>query len=210
MTSGTQETRRTGRGQYDLAAAALLMAGVGLVAVLLPGWAFAGGILAAAAAVLALGAIALPGRSTRWGGVGLVLALGAVGWSVHALLSPGQESVAPTAEPTADPIPPGATVITYEIATDGLSVTHLSYVDVVDGVPTMVEALGVPPPFQHRVVLPSDHAIDLSDLSVTGMGGATSRRTTCRITVDGRTVATSSADSAYGLVTCAVPREPVD
>ena len=78
----------------------------------------------------------------------------------------------------------------------------------------MLEELGVPPPFRHVVTVPSGSGVDLTDLSVTGMGGASARRTTCAITVDGQTVARSSADGAYGLVTCVVPSSrgsgPVD
>lgn len=182
-----------------------------------PGWSSLGIPLAVVAAGLALSGILLRRRGRHWAAGALAVAIGTIALTITELgATPPEEpslQTAPSAtaiDESTDPIDPDATVVTYEIATDGLSVTHLSYVDLVDGVPTMVEALGVPPPFQHRIVLPSDDAIDLSDLSVTGMGGATSRRTTCRITVDGRTVATSSADSAYGLVTCAVPREPVE
>lgn len=180
------------------------------MAALAPGWAFAGTLLGAVATVVALAALVLPERSKRWGVLGLVLALGAVGWSARATVM-GAEQPASVAPPSpAASIPPGSTIVTYHIATDGLSVTHLSYVDLVEGVPTMTEALGVPPPFEHRVVVPPGSDLDLSDLSVTGMGGSSSRRTTCRITVDGRMVSTSSADSAYGLVTCAVPGNSVE
>jgi hypothetical protein len=105
----------------------------------------------------------------------------------------------------ASPIEPDATVVTYEIVTDGMSVTNLSYVDLVDGRPTMRDEMGVPPPFQHVVRVPSGSDLNLADLSVTGMGGATSRRTACVVTLDGETVVRSSADGPYGLVTCAVP-----
>lgn len=210
MTPVNGTTRPVDRGRNDLAVAALGIAGAAAIAALLPGWAFAGGILGAVAAMAGVAAIVLPGRSTWLGAIGLVLALAALGWSIGQLLPDTEGSAARPAAATPAGAPPGATVVTYEIATDGLSVTHLSYVDLVDGVPTMVEALGVPPPFQHRIVLPPGDDIDLSDLSVTGMGGATSRQTTCRITVDGRTVASSSADSSYGLVTCAVPRDLVN
>lgn len=164
---------------------------------------------------LALSGLLLRRRGRLWSVGGLVLALGAVALAATQLAASVPTVPDRTTGRTgsvlgtpADPINPDATVVTYEIATDGLSVTHLSYVDLVDGVPTMVEALGVPPPFEHRIVVPSASDVDLGDLSVTGMGGASSRQTTCRITVNGRTVATSSADSSYGLVTCAVPREP--
>jgi hypothetical protein len=202
--------RTADRGRYDLAAAALGIAGVAAVAALLPGWAFAGTLLGAVATVMALATLVLPGRSKRWGVLALVLALGAVGWSARATVL-GPEEPASVAPPSpAASIPPGSTIVTYQIATDGLSVTHLSFVDLVDGVPTMTDALGVPPPFEHQLVVPPGTDLDLTELSVTGMGGSSSRRTTCRITVDGRTVSTSSADSAYGLVTCAVPRVDVE
>lgn len=192
----------------------------GLATAVAPGWSALAVPLGVVAAGLALSGLLLRRRGRLWSGGALVLAAGGVALASVPLSA--SDPVAPAlvtarsgsgtdvpAEPV-EPIDPAATVVTYEIATDGLSVTHLSYVDLVDGRPTMVEALGVPPPFERRVVVPPDSGVSLSDLSVTGMGGATSRRTTCRITVDGRTVASSSADSAYGLVTCAVPAEPVD
>ncbi len=196
-----------------------------LVAAVVPGWSFLAIPLGVVAAGLALSALLLRRRGRLWSGGALVLAAGTValtGVPLSASDTAASDPAAPALEAArggsgpdvpvepVEPVDPAATVVTYEIATDGLSVTHLSYVDLVDGVPTMVEALGVPPPFEHRIVVPPGSDVALSDLSVTGMGGATSRQTTCRITVDGRTVATSSADSAYGLVTCAVPAEPVD
>jgi hypothetical protein len=172
--------------------------------------------LGVVAAGLALSGILLRRRGRLWSGGALILAVGTVALASAQLsasepAAPVLESarVGSGLEPSVELADPDSTVVTYEIATDGLSVTHLSYVDIVDEVPTMREALGVPPPFEHRIAVPPGGGIDLSDLSVTGMGGATSQRTTCRITVAGRTVATSSADGAYGLVTCAVPREPV-
>lgn len=187
---------------------------VGLAAAVASGWSFLAMPLGVVSAGLAIAGILLRRRGRPWAAGALAVAVGAI---VLASTQLGTSEPAGPALPTAhsgsgnaapsQPVDPDATVVAYEIATDGLSVTHLSYVDLVDGVPTMVEALGVPPPFQHRIVLPPGDDIDLSDLSVTGMGGSSSRRTTCRITVDGRTVSTSSADSSYGLVTCAVPRE---
>lgn len=194
-----------------------------------PGWSFLALPLGVITAGLALSGILLRRRGRPWSAGALVLGVGTVVWGVIQLGAsvPSEPGLTPTsrgsdpaeslvdgtraeAMDAADPDDPDAMVVTYEIATDGLSVTHLSYVDLVDGVPTMVEALGVPPPFEHRIVVPGDSGLDLADLSVTGMGGATSRQTTCRITVDGRTVATSLADSSYGLVTCSVPPQPVD
>ena len=102
---------------------------------------------------------------------------------------------------------PDLTTIEYEIVTDGMSVTHLSWVDVVDGSPVMVEKLGTPPPFRHVIQLPKDEAFDLTDLSVTGMGAATSTTTTCTLRVDGAVVARQSAEGTYGVVSCAVPEE---
>jgi hypothetical protein len=85
-----------------------------------------------------------------------------------------------------------------------MSVTHLSYVDVVDGAPVMMESLGSPPPFTHVIQLPKAEDFDLRELSVTGMGAATSTTTTCTLRVDGELVARQSADGVYGLVNCAV------
>ena len=94
--------------------------------------------------------------------------------------------------------------IEYAVTTDGMSVTHLSYVDVVDGAPIMMESLGSPPPFAHMIQLPKTEGFDLTKLSVTGMGAATSTTTTCLLKVDGEVVARQSADGTYGLVNCSV------
>ncbi len=114
---------------------------------------------------------------------------------------------APSADADAVPYDPSVATIEYEIVTDGMSVTHPSWVDVVDGVPTMMEKLGTPPPFRHVIQLPKDEAFDLKNLSVTGMGAATSTTTTCTLRVDGKVVARQSADGTYGVVSCAVPEE---
>jgi hypothetical protein len=100
---------------------------------------------------------------------------------------------------------PNMVTIEYQVVTDGMSVTHLSYVDVVDGAPVMMESLGSPPPFGHVIQLPKSEGFDLSELSVTGMGAATSTVTTCLLKVDGEVVARQSADGTYGLVNCEVP-----
>jgi len=214
-------------GSWDLAVAAGILAVAALVMALAPGGALLALTLGIVALGLACASILLPGRATRVGAVIGVAAVGvlilgsvrldAVGESapsagptLGATSTPGSPIATPasTASPPAaaeQMIDPDATVVTYEIATDGMSVTHLSYVDLVDGQPTMIEELGVPPPFRRVVVVPPGSSVDLTDLSVTGMGGASSRRTMCTVTVDGSTVARSSADGAYGLVTCAVP-----
>ncbi len=102
---------------------------------------------------------------------------------------------------------PSVTTIEYEIVTDGMSVTHLSWVDVVDGEPEMQEKLGTPPPFEHVIQLPKDEPFDLTALSVTGMGAATSTTTTCTLRIDGTVVARQTADGTYGVVSCAMPAE---
>ncbi len=208
-------------GSVDLAVAGAVLVVPALLAALAPGWAFLAVTLAVVALGLGAASLVLPRRARRAGAVVVLLSVVALALGV-ARLAPAEPTPAidptPAEAPAAtdDAVPeaaipapattsPGATVIAYEIATDGMSVTHLSYVDLVDGRPTMLEELGVPPPFRHVVTVPSGSGVDLTDLSVTGMGGASARRTTCAITVDGQTVARSSADGAYGLVTCVVP-----
>lgn len=100
---------------------------------------------------------------------------------------------------------PDKVTIEYQIVTDGMSVTHLSYVDVVDGAPVMVESLGTPPPFAHVIQLPKSEDFDLRALSVTGMGAATSTTTTCTLRIDGKAIARQTATGTYGLVNCEVP-----
>lgn len=100
---------------------------------------------------------------------------------------------------------PDMVTIEYQVVTDGMSVTHLSYVDVVDGAPFMMESLGSPPPFAYVIQLPKSETFDLSKFSVTGMGAATSTTTTCMLKVDGEVVARQSATGTYGLVNCSVP-----
>lgn len=213
------------RGSRDLAVAGAILSLVALVAVFAPGQADLGVAIAFVALALGCAALLLPRRSRRLGAAISLVALGVLALGIVRLPSASapertmaipEAPAGPTAEspttsisdaagtptPTADQ---GAAIIAYEISTDGMSVTHLSYVDLVGGRPTMVEELGVPPPFRHDVAVPAGTDVDLTDLSVTGMGGASSRRTTCTITVDGREVARNSADGAYGLVTCAVP-----
>jgi len=97
------------------------------------------------------------------------------------------------------------TTIEYELTTDGMSVTHLSYVNIVDGEPVMEESLGSPPPFKHVIQFPHDEDFDLAKLSVTGMGAATSTTTTCTLRIDGEVVARQTTDGVYGLVNCRVP-----
>jgi len=52
------------------------------------------------------------------------------------------------------------------------------------------------------VRIPEGTVIDISELSVTGMGGATSINTRCIITIDGVQVASQSSKGAYSLVNC--------
>jgi len=217
----------------DLAWAGGILALVGLVAALAPGWAFLAVTLGIVALGLGCASLLLPGRARRAGAVVALVSAGVAALGVARLGSsapdptpdPGAIRESPAADASGDavigvedasgdavtgvedasPIDPDATVVTYEIVTDGMSVTNLSYVDLVDGRPTMRDEMGVPPPFQHVVRVPSGSDLNLADLSVTGMGGATSRRTACVVTVDGETVARSTADGPYGLVTCAVP-----
>lgn len=99
---------------------------------------------------------------------------------------------------------PSLLTIEYQVITDGMSVTHLSYVDVVDGAPVMKESLGSPPPFAHVIQMPKSDDFDLAKLSVTAMGAATSTTTTCTLKVDGKVVARQTADGTYGLVNCAI------
>ena len=100
---------------------------------------------------------------------------------------------------------PNMITVEYAVTTDGMSVTHLSYVDVVDGAPVMTESLGSPPPFAHVIQLPKDEEFELGELSVTAMGAATSTTTTCTLRVDGEVVARQRAAGVYGLVNCSVP-----
>ena len=99
---------------------------------------------------------------------------------------------------------PSLSTIEYQVITDGMSVTHLSYVDVVDGEPVMKESLGSPPPFAHVIQVPKGDDFDLAKLSVTAMGAATSTTTTCTLKVDGQVVARQTAVGTYGLVNCAI------
>lgn len=107
--------------------------------------------------------------------------------------------------PESPSLDPDVITVEYEVRTDGMSVTHLSYVDITDGNPEMVELLGTPPPFSHVIQIPRDADFDLADLSVTGMGAATSSMTTCTLTINGKRVARQNADGTYGLVNCAAP-----
>ena len=139
----------------------------------------------------------------------LGLVLGAAGmWTVVNIDTPNDASFAageeapPSGEATTIRYDPDLVTIEYEIVTDGMSVTHLSWVDVVDGAPTMMEKLGTPPPFEHVIQLPKDEPFDLTELSVTGMGAATSTTTTCTLRIDGRAVARQTADGTYGVVSC--------
>lgn len=210
------------KGSGDLGVASAVTALLAATAALVPGWAFLAVPIGVIALLLAVAALLLPGRRRSGALGGLVLGGIATGIAVVAVQGAGatpavQSDDAVALQPAAPQVastPPGdVTTITYEITTDGMSVTHLSYVDVVmdgsgtvDGL-TMVEKLGVPPPFRHTVQLPRSAAIDLQDLSVTGMGGSSSRVTRCIIRVDGSVVATQQAEGAYGLVNCAPPAE---
>jgi hypothetical protein len=196
-------------GPPDLVVAGAVVTAAALLAAVAPSWSFLAIPLGIVAAGLALAGLLLPRRGRRWAAVILALALGTVVLGGLRLTSPSEASTAPSEAPAASQPPasvdPDATVVTYEIVTDGMSVTHLSYVDVIDGRLEMVEKLGVPPPFQHVIVLPADTSVDLTGLSVTGLGGSTSTMTTCTLTVDGDVVARQSAEGSYGVVSCAVP-----
>ena len=92
------------------------------------------------------------------------------------------------------------TRIEYELSTDGMSVTSLSYVVWKDGAPAMVNDDGAPAPFRQVVDVPQ--GTDLADFSVTGVGGSTSHEVTCTIRVDGSVVDTQTASGAYPIVNC--------
>lgn len=182
-----------------------------LAAVVATGWEFLAVPLGVVASGLALGGLALRRRGKPWAGAALVLALSATVLGALRLTADPTPAAASAPEvgsrPAASsaPVDPDATVVEYRIVTDGLSVTHLSYVDVTDDQTLMVEKLGVPPPFEHVIVLPVDTPVDPGDLSVTGLGGATSTSTTCTISVNGEVVAKQTAEGSYGVVSCAVP-----
>jgi len=163
-------------------------------------------ILGAVGALLALAGLLLPGRSRMWAAGALVLSVVSAGAGVPEIMrsvgSAAQDEPTVTSPP-ATVTDPDATIISYEITTDGMSVTHLSYVDLVDGEPQMVEKLGTPPPFRHAIRIPEADPWNLTDFSVTGLGGSTSTTTTCTLTVDGEIVATQTALGSYGVVSCA-------
>jgi hypothetical protein len=146
--------------------------------------------------------------------VGVMVGAGSL-WLIQnnspQLLAVAEENSQPSAPsaqtreaPNAITYDPDMVTIEYQVLTDGMSVTHLSYVDIVDGSPVMMESLGSPPPFTHVIQLPKDEDFDLRQLSVTGMGAATSTTTSCLLRVDGEVVARQSADGTYGLVNCSV------
>ena len=122
-----------------------------------------------------------------------------------AISQPAGTEQTPRTVRTTVEYPLDMTTIEYELTTDGMSVTHLSYVNVVEGKPVMEESLGSPPPFRHVMQFPSDEDFDLTTLSVTGMGAATSTTTTCTLRIDGDVVARQTTDGVYGLVSCGIP-----
>ncbi len=196
------------------------IAGLGLGALSLVGsftdWVFLAVPVAGIGAILALIGSLLPRRSRGWGLAGFAASLVAVAVGLVVLLEPVQFTSDPTtgdagrtesavvSESDSD-----STTITYKVVTDGLSVTHLSYVDFLDGGTVMQESLGVPPPFTHVVSVPKGESIDLSDFSVTGMGGSSSFSVSCSLAVNGRVVSRDRASGAYGLVNCMAPEEAV-
>ena len=205
----------------DLALVAVALASLGLILWFTP-WSAVTPLFVGIAAVLALMGIVLPGRSRRWSVVGLgvsaiagaLAAAPVVSWS-----SPDSEAVASAGDqrssvarnedgpPDAQLAATDATTIVYRVVTDGLSVTHLSYVDFENGTTVMRESLGVPPPFEYVVTIPREELVNLDDFSVTGMGGASSANVRCSISVDGRVVSRQSATGAYGLVNCMGSKE---
>lgn len=207
---------------FDLALAAVALACLGLI-LWFTSWSAVTPLVVGIAAVLALVGIALPGRSTRWSGVGLGLSAIAGGLAVAGVVSwssPDSVAVASAGNQRsnvalnedglleAHMAASGATTIVYRVVTDGLSVTHLSYVDFENGGTVMRESLGVPPPFEFVVTLPQGASVDLDNFSVTGMGGASSTNVRCSISIDGRVVSRQSATGAYGLVNCMGSEQP--
>ena len=115
--------------------------------------------------------------------------------------SPAPAPAAPSIDPAAEPLTiPDGTRIEYELTTDGMSVTSLSYVVWKDDAPTMVNDDGAPAPFRQVVDVPQ--GVDLADFSVTGVGGSTSHDATCTVRVNGEVVDTQTASGAYPIVTC--------
>lgn len=145
--------------------------------------------------------------------VGLIAGAGSLwlftndGQQPEAALTLDTKPVTPEAPEPQDVVvyDPEMITVEYEITTDGMSVTHLSYVDVIDRTPEMVEKLGTPPPFRHVIQIPKSDDFDLLTLSVTGMGAATSTETTCTMRIDGERVARQRAKGTYALVNCALP-----
>lgn len=146
--------------------------------------------------------------------IGAVMGAGTL-WLAQSIGSSSETTVTAAPAPSRTTIPtpqssgtvtydPRLVTIEYQVITDGMSVTHLSYVDIVEGEPVMKESLGSPPPFAHVIQVPKDDDFDLEQLSVTGMGAATSTTTTCTLKIDGKIVARQTADGTYGLVNCAL------
>lgn len=220
------DSRRIVRKNSDLAVAAIALAAVGVILWFTP-WDSVTVVFAAVAAVLALVGLVLPGRSRAWSVAGLAAAAVAgvvasaplVMWSSpdSTLISVATDQNRGAPEMNDDAAgndqsdgknAEGAgTRITYQVVTDGLSVTHLSYVDFENGATVMRESLGVPPPFEYVVTIPRGESVNLKDFSVTGMGGASSANVRCSISIDGSVVSRQSATGAYGLVNCMGSKE---
>lgn len=153
--------------------------------------------------------------SNRKATVALVLSVIALLISIAAaaiaVTATRQEAQVAPAQPQAEqqnntePIDPNSARIEYEMSTDGMSVTSLSYVIWQDGKATMVNDDGAPAPFRQFVDVPRDQ--DLAAFSVTGVGGSTSRQLTCTIKVDGVVVDTQTASGAYPIANC-VAKKP--
>ena len=215
------DSGRIARKNSDLAVAGIALAAVGVILWFTP-WGSATVFFAAVAAVLALAGLVLPGRSRGWSLAGLAAAAVAgvvASASLVASSTPDTTMVSVASDQTRGATETNddaagndrsvgtsansaGTEIVYKVVTDGLSVTHLSYVDFENGATVMRESLGVPPPFEYVVTIPPGESMNLEDFSVTGMGGASSANVRCSISIDGRVVSRQSATGAYGLVNC--------
>ena len=201
------------RRNADLAIAGLVL-GFAAAAIAFTSWPFLALPIASIGVVLACAGLVLPHRARRWAVAGLLVSLLAgVLATVPMIDFSGSvsENVAQVDRPVTSSLiaDDDVTTISYEVLTDGLSVTHLSYVDFQEGSTVMRESLGMPPPFRHVVTVPKDEPIDLSDFSVTGMGGSSSFTVSCSVSVDGKVVSRNRASGAYGLVNCVGPDEVV-
>jgi len=91
--------------------------------------------------------------------------------------------------------------VTYEIDAVGGSISNVTYLTVADGKSGTSQATKVRSPFIKTIELPSSF-LDFQMFSLLGQGDESTSSISCKISVDGKVIASESSSGPFSVVSC--------